>query len=324
VLTGIRRREVLVALLAAAPRPLPAAGQQPKKPTVAVLVAGNVPEFQIHAFRQALRDLGYVEGQNIQIEITSAEDDAQRLPEVAAALVRDKVDVIVPFNTNAALAAKRATSGLPIVLMGNGDPIGVGLVGSLAHPGGNITGTSSLHAELAAKHVELLKEMAPDLRRVAALSNSEDAVFGQVFIKRIQAAGQAQQIEVVPVLVAAGTELDAAFPAMVDKKIEAVIVQGSLVNEHVADLGLEHKLGMVSPFVNFPAMGAVMAYSGTPEENIRGAATFVDKILKGAKPGDLPIQQPIYIRLVINLKTASALGLTVPQSLLARADEVIE
>jgi putative ABC transport system substrate-binding protein len=320
----MNRRDFIAAAGVAALAPTAILAQQRKMATVALLLGGTLAEFQIGVFRQALRDLGYVEGQSIRVEIHSAGDDAQRLPELAAALVRDKVHVIVPFGTNAALAAKRATSEIPIVLLANGDPVGVGLVNSLAHPGGNITGTSSMHAELGAKHVELLQDMLPNLRRVAVLGNSADAVFGQVFVKQIALAGKARQIEIVPMMLAAGPELDAAFPAMVGRNIEAVIVQGSLVNKHLADLGLEYRLPTVSPFVSFAAMGGLMSYSGIPKENIQGAARLVDKILKGEKPGDLPVQQPSRFELVVNLKTAEALGLKVPPSLVDRADEVIE
>jgi len=319
----VNRRDFIAAGVAALV-PTAILAEQRKMATVALLLGGSFPEFQIGVFRQGLHDLGYVEGQSIRIEIHSAEDDAQRLPELAASLVRDKVDVIVPFGTNAALAARHATSEIPIVLLANGDPIGVGLVDSLAHPGGNITGTSSMHAELAAKHVELLKDMLPNLHRVAALSNSAAAFFGQVFLKQIAAAGNARQVEIVPMILAPGAELDAAFPAMVRGNVEAVIVQGSLVNKHVADLGLEYRLPTVSPFLSFAALGGLMSYAGAQKENIRGAARLVDKILKGERPGDLPVQQPSRFELVINLKTAKALGLTIPHTVLLRADEVIE
>jgi putative tryptophan/tyrosine transport system substrate-binding protein len=320
----MRRRDFIAAAGAATLAPTATLAQQRKMATVALLLGGSFPEFQIGVFRQGLHDLGYVEGQSIRVEIHSAEDDAQRLPELAAALVRDRVDVILPFGTNAALAAKHATSEIPIVLLANGDPVGVGLVNSLAHPGGNVTGTSSMHAELAAKHVELLEDMLPNVRRVAALSNSADAFFGQVFLKQIALAGKARRIEIVPMIVAAGAELDAAFPAMVSRNIEAVIVQGSLVNKHVADLGLEYRLPTVSPFLSFAAMGGLMSYAGAPKGNIRGAARLVDKILKGEKPADLPVQQPSRFELVINLETAKQLGLTIPHTVLLRADEVIE
>jgi putative ABC transport system substrate-binding protein len=320
----VKRREFIAAAGVVVLAPTAILSQQRKTATVALLLGGTLAEFEIGVFRQALNDLGYVEGQSVRVEIHSAEDNAQRLPELAAALVRNKVDVIVPFGTNAALAAKHATGEIPVVLLANGDPVGVGLVDNLARPGGNITGTSSMAAELGAKHVELLQDTLPNLRQVAALGNSADAAFGQVFVNQIAVAGKARQIEIVSMMLAAGPELDAAFPAMVDRNIEAVIVQGSLVNKHLADLGLEYRLPIVSPFLSFAAMGGLMAYSGTPKENIQGAARLVDKILKGEKPADLPVQQPSRFELVVNLKTAKMLGLTVPSSILDRADEVIE
>jgi putative tryptophan/tyrosine transport system substrate-binding protein len=207
-------------------------------PTVSMLFAGDLPEFQIRVFREGLRELGYVERQNIRVEIRSVEGDAPRLPDLAAALVREKVDVIVPFGTNAALAAKHATREIPIVLLANGDPVGMGIVASLAHPGGNITGTSPEIPQLAGKHVKLLKEVLPRLRRIAALCNASDPVFADVFLENIRLADKTLQVDIVPVTVTAGPELDAAFPAMVGDKVGAIIVQGSLLSRHVADLAL--------------------------------------------------------------------------------------
>jgi len=208
----------------AALRSVASLAQQPKVPVIGMLFAGNVPEFQIRVFWQGLRELGYIEGQNIRQEIRSAEGDPLRLPEMAAVLVREQVDVIVPFNSDAALAIKHATGEIPIVLLANGDPVGMGLVASLARPGGNITGTSSMAAELAGKHVEFLKEMCyRTLNRIAALLNAADP-FSKPLVEHIRLAGKALHIEIVPFMVAAGPELDAAFPAMVDNKVEAVIV----------------------------------------------------------------------------------------------------
>jgi putative ABC transport system substrate-binding protein len=323
----MRRRDLLLGVgttLAGAASPLRLRAQQTKVPTVAVLLGGNLPEFTLRAFQEALRDLGYREGRNIHVELRSGEGDPRKLSEVAAALVREKVDIIVTWNTNAILAAKQATHEIPIVMMAAGDPVGMGIVPSYAHPGGNITGTTSLFPQMAAKHVELLKEMMPNLRRVAALGNASDMAFARTFIEHVERAGRIQKVEIAPIIVTPGPELDAAFPAMVHNKIEAVIVQGSLVSKHVADLALANRLPAVAPNQAFVRMGALMAYNGTPQDNIRGAAVFVDKILKGAKPADLPIQQPTRFNFLINLKTAKAIGVTIPPSLLARADEVIE
>jgi putative ABC transport system substrate-binding protein len=308
---------------AAALWPAAALTQQAKVPMVAILAGGNLPEFNIRLFHEGLRDLGYREGQNIHVEIRSA-DDPRKLSEIAAALVREKVDVIVTSATNATLAAQQATREIPIVMMGIGDPVGMGIVPSYAHPGGNITGTTALAPETAAKHVELLKEMMPSVHRIAVLGNASDVAFARTFIDHVERAGRIQQVEIVPVIITAGPELDAAFPAMLGNKIEAVIVQPSLVDKHVADLALASRLPLVSPSFAFVRLGALMAYGATPGGNIRGATVFVDKILKGAKPADLPIQGPTHFNLLINLKTAKALGLTVPEALLARADEVIE
>ena len=310
---------------AAALWPAAALTQRAKVPTVAILAGGNLPEFNIRMFQEGLRDLGYREGGNIHVEIRSAEGDPRKLSEIAAALVREKVDIIVTWATNAALAAKQATREIPIVMMAVGDPVGMGIVPSYAHPGGNITGTTALVPELAGKHVELLKEMMPDLRRVAVLGNASDVAFARTFIDHVERAGRIQQVEIAPVIVTAGPELDAAFPAMLGHKIEAVIVQPSLLDKRVADLALASRLPLVSPSsFAFVRLGALMAYGGTPEGNIRGTAVIVDKILKGAKPADIPIQGPTRFTFLINLKTAKALGITVPPSLLARADEVIE
>jgi putative ABC transport system substrate-binding protein len=317
----MRRRDFIAVVGgASALRPLTGLAQQPKVPTVGALL---IPEYQLPLFRQRLRDLGYVEGQNIRLEIRSAQGDIQRLPELAAELVRSKADVIVAVFTPAVLAAKHATSEIPIVMMGVGDPVGMGIVASLARPGGNITGLAILVDVLTEKNVELLKEVLPSLNRIAALCNAPDP-FSKVFLEHVRLAGDAQKVEIVPFMITPGPELDAAFPAMIDKKVEAVIVQPTLPLEHVADLAIRHRFATSAPTSGFATTGGLMNYSGKPEDIERGAAVFVDKILKGAKPANLPVEQPTKFELVVNLKTAKALGLTLPQLLLARADELIE
>ncbi len=318
------RRRALLALLggAAALRPLPGVAQKAAMPVIGVLVPSKQFERAIRLFRQGLRDLGYVEGQNIRLEIRSAEDDFARLPELAAELVRRRVNVIVAISTPAALAAKHATSKIPIV-MAAANPVGNGIVASLAHPGGNITGMSAVNAETGGKLVELLREAVPSITRIAALLNAADP-FSKLPLENIQLFAKALRIEIVPFLVRAGPELDAAFPAMVDKEAEAVIVQGSLQSKHAADLLIKHRLPAGAPQKVFARNGGLIAYSPKGAELMRRAAMLVDKVLKGAKPADLPVEQPTRFELTINLKTARALGLTVPPSLLARADEVIE
>ena len=221
--------------------------QQPKVPVVGMLVIGKPdPTPMLQQFRAELRRLGYVEGRNIRFEIRAAEGRLDRLPELAAGLVRDKADVIGAWMTPTVLAAKGATSKIPIVMIGVADPVSMGIVASLAHPGGNITGMAGLIAELAVKQVELLKEAIPGVRRIAVLCNAPDP-FSQPFREEVEAAGHNQKIEIVPFMVAAGPELAAAFPAMVEKKIEAVIVQPSLPLADVADLALRYRLAAVSP-----------------------------------------------------------------------------
>lgn len=320
------RRRGFLAVAGAAILIGPVAGlaQQLKMPVVGVLVVGQQdPTATLRALRDELRKLGHVDGRNIQIEVRSADGKLDRLPALAAELVRDKVDVIAALFTPAVLAAKNATSELPIVMIGAGDPVGMGIVASLAHPGGNITGMAGQTPELAAKQVELLKDALPGLSRIAALCNAADP-FSKRFLQQIEGRGKTQKVEVVPVEVTAGASLDAAFPAMLGKKVEAVIVQPTLPLAHVAQLALRYRIPSASPIEPFAGEGGLMSYSNDPAEPPRLAAIFIDKILKGAKPADLPVEQPLRLELVVNLKTAEALGLTLPPAFILRADEVIE
>ena len=319
-----RRGFLALAAGAAALSPLAGGAQRLKMPVVGVLVIGQPdPSAMLQRFREELRKLGYVEGRNIHIEVRSAQGNLDRLPALAADLVRQRVDVVASWMTPAVLAAKGATTDIPIVMIGAADPVGMGIVASLARPGGNITGIAGLTAELAAKLVELFREALPRLSRLAALCNSADP-FSKPFLKNIRAAGNAQQVEIAPFMVAGGPELDPAFPAMVEQKVEAVIVQPSLPLEQAADLALRYRIPAASPLAPFSRFAGLMAYSNDPTEGHRRAALFVDRILKGAKPADLPVEQPARFELVVNLKTAKTLGLTLPASLLARADKVIE
>jgi putative tryptophan/tyrosine transport system substrate-binding protein len=325
---GMKRRDFLSTFLGLAAftvlSPLIGAAQQAKVPVVGVLVTGRPdPELAVRLFREGLRDLGYVEGRNVRIEVRSAEGKIERLPELAAELVRQKVDIIVAWMTPVVLAAKRATTEIPIVMLGAGDPVGMGIVASFARPGGNITGMAGLTAELAGKNIELVREILPSMSRIAALCNVPDP-FSKPFLNQIELAGKALGIEIAPVMVTAGAELDAAFPAMAANRVDAVIVQPSLPQKHVAELAVAHRLPAVAPAVQFPKAGGLMGYAPKAADSYRQAAVFVDKILKGAKPADLPVEQATRFELVINLKTANALGLSIPPALLARADEVIE
>ena len=318
----MKRRE-FIALLggAAVAWPTAARAQQSRVPRIGVLLVDG-PE-PMGPYRQALRDLGYVEGKNIQIEVRSAEGKANRLSELAAEFVRSKVDVIVACQTQAATAAKNATREIPIVMAPAGDPVGTGLVASLARPGGNITGMSGTGTEMGGKNLELIREALPSVNRVAVLANANDP-FTKVFLGQLQTSARMLRIEIKTHMVGGSGEFEAAFAAMVKDRAEAVIIQGSLPTHLPVDLALKYRLPALSNQKAVAKAGALMSYSGSFAERGREVAVYIDKIPKGAKPADLPVQQPSKFELTINLKTAKMLGLAIPPTLLARADEVIE
>jgi putative ABC transport system substrate-binding protein len=293
-------------------------------PTIGALVIGNInPEQFWREFRQGLRDLGYVEGQNIRFEFRSAEGHLDRLPELAAELVRLKVDIIVTWFTPTALAAKQATHEIPIVMAETGDPIGTGLIASLPRPGGNVTGMASVAAELSGKCVQLIRDMLPAARRVTALANATDP-FSKPFLEQIKLGGEATGTTINAIEVGSSEEFETAFDRMEQDRPDAVIVQPSLPTKRAAELALEHRVPAVSVPRWFAEEGGLMSYSAKYVELFRQAAVYVDKILKGTQPADLPVEQPTHFELVINLKTARALGLEIPPMLLGRADVVIE
>jgi putative ABC transport system substrate-binding protein len=319
----MRRRQFIVLLGgAAATWPLAARGQQTKVPRVGILVLGN-PEPFWTLFREALRTLGYVDGQNVQYVFRSAEGKPNLLPGLAAELVRLKVDMIVANQTPAATAAKRATGEIPIVMAGVGDPVGTGLIASLARPGGNITGVTGVTAELAGKTLELVREILPAARRVAVLANAADP-FTKPFLEQLQTAARTLGLELQAIMVRGAEEFEAAFAAMDRGRADAVIVQPSLPRKRAVDLAARYRLPAVSPTRAFAEEGGLMSYAASFADTINKSAVYVDKILKGAKPADLPVEQPTKFELAINLKTAKALGLAIPPALLLRADEVIE
>jgi ABC-type uncharacterized transport system substrate-binding protein len=318
----VRRRDVLGYLAGTATLRPVAARAQPKVPTIGVLVItipGSEKFWQI--FQEAMRGLGYVDGKTVRYEFRSG--PSGQLPELAAELVRLKVDVIVGWFTPGATAAKQATREIPIVMAGAGDPIATGLVDSLGRPGGNVTGMGGLAPELAGKCVELVREMLPSARRVSPLVNGPDP-FSKPFVEKIRLAGEATRISIDPVMIRGPEELDAGFLALDKVRPDAVIVQPSLGAKSPAELALKYRLPAISIFRPFVEAGGLMSYWLDEAELYARTALFVDKILKGAKPADLPVEQPTKFELVINLKTAKTLGLTVPPTLLARADEVIE
>ena len=284
------------------------------------------------AFRQGLRDLGYVEGRNLVIEYRDAEGKGERLPALAAELVALKVDVIVTEggNTRVPLSAKQATRTLPIVFAAAADPVTSGLVTSLARPDGNVTGLSSLGAELVGKRLELLTQVVPGVGQVAVLWLP--GVYGERTEKEMltgaEVAARGLGVRLQFVEARGPADFDRAFSDMTRARAGALTVLPSNMfhREHrrLVDLAARHRLPAVYPWRDFVDAGGLMSYGASLTDSSRRAATYVDKILKGAQPGDLPIEQPTKFELVVNLKTAKALGLTVPQAILARADEVIE
>jgi putative ABC transport system substrate-binding protein len=319
----IERRKFLATLGAAAAWPLAARAQQPKLPRIGVLVT-SAPEPFWSLFREGLRANGYIEGRNIQFEFRSA-DQPDLLRVRADELVRLKVDIIVASLTPAVIAARQATSEIPIVMAPAGDPVRTGLVSSLARPGGNITGLSSTTAELYAKTLELIREMLPSTRRVAVLANADTAgdPFAIPFVEQIEDAGRALGIAIQTIRVRREEEYDAAFAAIIKERADAIMVQGSLPRKAALDLALKHRLPLIGGRLPIQE-GELISYSANQNDTYRRAAYYIDRILKGVKPADLPVEQPTRFELVVNLKTAKALGIEVPPTLLARADEVIE
>ena len=281
----------------------------------------------LEAFRQRLRDLGYVEGKNLVIESRLAESSFERLPALAAELVSLKLDVIAAVGNTAIVALTRATQTIPIVMIIAGDPVGTGLVSSLAHPGGNVTGLSSLGEGLSAKWLELLTQTVPGMTRVGVLM-APNAPAHATYLREIKTAGQRTGIAVLGLEARGRDDIERTFAALTKARAQGLIVLPNPVTlthqTQIVELAAKNRLPAMYPWREFTESGGLMAYSPNRTEMYRRSATFVDKILKGAKPADLPVEQPTKFELVINLKTAKALGLTIPPSLLLRADQVIE
>jgi len=323
------KRRKFIALLgsAVAGWPLAARAQQAEKRyTVGILSAGGLPVLRTVLF-DALRELGWIESKNVVFDQRYTENRPERLSELAADLVRLKVDVIAAAGTLAPLAAKRATATIPIVMTAAGDPLGSGLVASLARPGGNVTGMSLMAPDLGAKRLELLKEVLPRLSRVAVLWNADNPYSALVF-KETQTAGQILGIEVQSLGVRVPDDFDGTFEAAKRQYPEALItVEDPLTvdqRKRIADFALGQQLPSLHGVREFAAAGGLMSYGASLADLFRRAAGYVDKILRGAQPADLPVQQPTKFEFVINLKTANALGLRLPDKLVALADEVIE
>ena len=319
----MRRRDFIAGIVGSAVAwSFAARAQQPKLPRIGVLIPAN-PEPFWNEFQQGLREHGYIEGQTVQFEFRSAEGKPNLLRGLADELVRLKVDIIVASQTPAVTAARQATTEIPIVMAPAGDPVGTGLISSLARPGGNITGLSSTTAELGAKTLELIRDVLPSTRRVAVLANTVDP-FSRPFSELIEDGGRTMGIAIQTIKVSRVEEFDAAFAAMDKERADAVIVQPSLPRKPALDLALKHRLPAIGTAPLLPREGGLMSYSGAQNDMYRRAAFYIDRILKGAQPADLPVEQPTRYELIVNLKTAKALGITIPTMVLARADEVIE
>jgi putative ABC transport system substrate-binding protein len=308
----------------------PAEAQQPKKvPRIGFLVDGtrSTHSTRIEAFREGLRELGYVEEKNIAIEYRYSAGMADRLPALVTELVSLKVEVIVTAGTRAVLTAKKATKTIPIVFASAGNPVETGIVDSLAQPGANVTGLSSFTRDLSGKRLELLKEAFPKVSRVAYLKDPSNSS-GEVAWSEIQATAAHLEVQLQSAEVRVSNDFDTAFKAIIRDRAQALLTQsGPLANNNKArilDFAVKNRLPAMYADTEFTEAGGLMSYGPSYADMNRRAATYVDKILKGAKPADLPVEQPIKFEFVINLKTAKQIGLTIPPNVLARADKVIK
>ena len=326
------RRKLVIALGAGAlAAPLGAFPQQPAAGMHRIGFLGTtsaeVIKPRLEALRGGLRDLGYVEGKNLVIEWRFADNTLNRLSELAAELARIKVDIIVTSGLQAVGAAQKATTTIPIVMTNSPDPVGSGFVKTLARPGGNITGLSSVSVDIGPKHLEMLLSMVPKLSRVVVLTNPNNSANASS-LKNIQAAARKTGVTILPLEARAPQEIENAFSMTAQKKAGAVIVVTDSFftqqGRQIAELAAKHRLPSISASREYADAGGLMSYGPNVADGFRRAATYVDKIFKGAKPADLPVEQPMKFELFINGKTAKALGLKIPQSLLISADKVIE
>jgi putative ABC transport system substrate-binding protein len=324
----MRRRELITLLGSAAVWPL-AARAQATMPLIGYLSAGSAAALtaNVSAFRRGLAESGYIEGQNVAIDYLSAEDRADRLPALVAQFVGRPVTVIAAAGTPAALAAKAATTVIPIVFETAGDPVKLGLVNSLNRPGGNVTGVTQLSSELIAKRLGLLHDLLPAAKIVGLLVDPKDPR-AETQSNEIQEAAQALQLQIRVLKASTGTELDAAFAGLAQLRADALMVgSGYLLDdrrEQVAALAARHRVPAIYQYRENIAAGGLMSYGASRVDSYRLTGVYAGRVLKGEKPADLPVARATKFELVINLKTANALGLTIPPSLFAQADEVIE
>ena len=320
----MKRREFITLLGGAAAWPLAARAQQAAMPVIGFLRAGTPPKSWVDTFHQGLRDRGYIDGKNVVVEFRFSDGSVDELPQLAEELVRLKADVILASAAHAALAAKNATTRVPIVFAGVTHPVEIGLVPSLARPVGNVTGVADNPADLGGKRLELLREFVPKLRRVAVLLDRTNPT-NAVQLEEVEVAARALGIELEPVLILGPNDFEAGFNAI--RADGLLVLNSSLFTTHrarIVMLAATSALPAIYGNREFPDEGGLVSYNAHTGDSYKRAATYVDKILKGAKPADLPVEQPTKLALVINLKTAKALGLEIPPTLLSRADEVIE
>jgi len=322
----MRRRDLIALLGAITQWPFAASAQKGDQlREIGILATAPFKEFD--SLRQRLRELGWTEGQNVEFAYRWAEGDDTRYPAQAAELVALKVDLIVTWGTPAALAAKEAATTIPIVMGTIGTPLDTGVVPNLAHPGGNITGFSNLNVEIAGKHIELLKDLIPGIRRVAVLSNAANPA-AVVWVRHAETAAKTAGLTLDLIQIREASDLETALPALSRLHPDAalVIADSQLLaqRQRIVEFMMASRLPAIYAWPEFAEAGGLLSYSPDYNDLFREAAVYVDKILRGANPGDLPVQQPAKFKLVVNLKTADALGLTVPALILAQADEVIE
>jgi len=324
----VKRRSFITLLGgAAAAWPIAARAQQPAMPVAAFLSLAEQSAERMQAFQEGLREAGYVEGRNVAIEYRSADGHGDRLAEIVADMVRRQVAVITAISDQTALAAKAATATIPIVFVSGNNPVEFGLVTSLNRPGANLTGVTTLNVEVGAKRLQLMHQVAPTAKRIAALINPSDPT-AAILSRDLDAAARTLGLELDVVQASNDRDFEAAFAALRQRRSTALVIGGDPFfnsrSEQLARLALAHVLPAIYQYRAFAAAGGLLSYGSSFIESHRLAGTYTGRVLKGEKPADLPVQQATNIELIINLKTAKVLGIDIPPTLLARADEVIE
>ena len=321
----MKRRELIGLIGGVAAWPVVARSQQRKVARIGALYIGIADEESFkRELRQGMTEQGYVEGRDIIFEFRSAEGKLDRLPELATELVRLKVDVIVALYVPCALAAKKATQDIPIVSLA-GEPVETGIVSSLSNPGGNVTGVSLMASASNGKSVDLFRDMLPSVRRVGALAHAANPAFAKAMLDEVRLAGAPTGTQIQPIVMVRGAdELESAFATFVSERVDAVVVQGSLAIKAVTDLAIMHRIPTSSTPRAFAEIGGLLSFGADGPAAFRHGTTFVQRILQGKQPKDIPIEQPTKFDLAVNLKTAKAIGIAIPETFLLRADAVIE